>query len=308
VSALDVKLPFAGVVVWFDPDAAYTKVGKIGGTGNGTFVNLSDNPTRSECVVATAPTATIGEHVATAPAWLDVTREHRFVGWPTTSTLWTDDSVEGWLRPDLEPQRPTLGEMGAAAAEAILEDPENKLSVTPEGKVIAANVVDGSDLEDIEVLLESIQGKTNLIGAASTRHTSPVNEDGTIDIVQGDDYLGGRALQFSMVGYAGPTLTEDDDVAFAVMSAKDYDANGVDAALLLTTTGTLSVTVNEGVTTVAISIPLTSEQTAALPSSPTDDKYNLVYHVLIVDSAGHYQTPFLGGMNVKRRIAVGVLP
>lgn len=122
---------------------------------------------------------------------------------------------------------------------------------------------------------------------------NPVAEDGSIEIVEGDDYSTSdtnRALQWSS--------TDEDltgaTVAFEVCPTADYDAG----TGTFTSIGTGSVTAySGGINTIKVS--LTAAETGALATSPTLEKHHYTYRLKITLST-RVRTPFLGTMTVKR--------
>lgn len=106
----------------------------------------------------------------------------------------------------------------------------------------------GASVGEIEEALAPRFGAIEArLGAAVVEVTSPVVQDGTIRIVQGDDYLSidGRAIVSAIDG--APDLT-DATVTLRVSSGLDVEASSVDA----------------GGETQTVTIEMTSEQTAAL--------------------------------------------
>ncbi|HEV7299712.1 MAG TPA: hypothetical protein VGN72_10135 [Tepidisphaeraceae bacterium] len=207
-------------------------------------------------------------------------------------------------------RRPKLDEVATASAvataAAILLDPAQKLFTSTGGEVRSEGQPTQPDLAYIHTSLAAILGKVNQFGSSTLTHvTSPVKATGEIEIVQGDDYLAANPLTLpSIRNYIGPQL--DTVVQFAVMTASDYDKAGASATALLQVEATaLATTETDGTTTLTVTVPLTAAQTAALPSSPLQSRYNLVYHVLgtVVGTEDNY-SPYIGPMTVKRRIAV----
>lgn len=105
------------------------------------------------------------------------------------------------------------------------------------------------DLTPISDQLDEIQAKTDLIGSTQGNIDIPVSEDGTLTIIQGDDYDDSRPIVFTF-GAGTPTLSESDTVTLTLTKIVD---------------GKEALTIDGTVTDVdTVSFELTSEETAAL--------------------------------------------
>lgn len=149
--------------------------------------------------------------------------------------------------------------------------------------------------------LNAINARMNLIGSPNVKYVSPVNQDASAVIVQGDDYTGAQALQWSTTNYAGPDLA-GATLACGLMTTKAYNGDAA-AVEFLQVAGTVTVnTETDSSKTVIYSMPLTAAQTASLEASPIDDQYNWVVHLRATTAGGIKMTPMIVAMTVKRGI------
>lgn len=142
----------------------------------------------------------------------------------------------------------------------------------------------------------AIKAKTDRIGSVAVQVTSPVAEDGTVDVVEGDDYKGSLALSWTFEDWAGPAMTSGAAVELLIMTTSAYEAGTGTAAK--TVVGDFSV----NGTTVTITAELTSAETAALGPTPPADAFAYTYQIRCTASGGEIFTPALGAMTVMRRV------
>ncbi len=165
----------------------------------------------------------------------------------------------------------------------------------PVGSGIPINpAISGGGLTtDESDMLTSIFGK---LGSTTITVQSQVASNGTLTLVQGDDYYGTSSLTLTRTAWPGESIV-GGTVAFSMMTRAVYDA-GTGAAAL---TG-VSCTFTNGTTgsTIVVTIPLTAVQTAALTPSPAQNPLNYVYQVIATTSGGKLHTLFLGAATVKR--------
>ena len=135
------------------------------------------------------------------------------------------------------------------------------------------------------------------LNAVNVTIQSPVASDGTLEIVQGDDYAGDSALSISRT-WTGANLTGGTAV-FSVMPYASYIAGTGSATL-----ANVSCTFTGGTSgsTVVTTIPLTAAQTAALTPSPAEDPLNYVYQIVFTTTGGKKHTLFRGTMTVVRSV------
>lgn len=149
--------------------------------------------------------------------------------------------------------------------------------------------------------LSAIKAKTDQIGSITVTYTGAVASDGSAEIIQGDDYLGTRALSWTKTNYSGPSLVSAT-VQCALIAQSDYQAS-TSAAAVLTVSGTVVLTTeNDSSTTALFTVPLTATQTASLASTPPNDRCNYVGQIVAVDASGHRQTDFLVSVTVRRKV------
>lgn len=159
--------------------------------------------------------------------------------------------------------------------------------------------VDGDKTTATGGQVQAVKTKTDTIGSANMTVTSPVTEDGDVEIVAGDGYEtsgGNGPLTFTVTDYAGPDLT-DATAEFLLLEKSTYDG---DATSEGAATGTVAISVDG--TTITYTISLTAAETAALAPSPPADKYNYVYQLRVTPVAGEKFTPALGALQVKRQV------
>lgn len=137
-----------------------------------------------------------------------------------------------------------------------------------------------------------------IVSALADRHiviSSPVNETGTIEIWQGDDYAD-EDLQIPIEDYPYDDPSGYQELKFGLMLTSAYNAGTGEAALEVDATGELNST------TAVFTIELTDEQTEALTPSPALDSYNYTYQLRAVFHNGTKRTLTSGAATVKRKV------
>ena len=125
--------------------------------------------------------------------------------------------------------------------------------------------------------------------------SSPVNETGTMEIWQGDDYAD-EDLQIPVEDFSYDDPATYESIKFGLMLTSDYNAGTGEPALEVDATGELNST------TATFTIELTDEQTAALTPSPALDPYNYTYQLRAVFHGGNKRTIASGSATVKRKV------
>lgn len=132
------------------------------------------------------------------------------------------------------------------------------------------------------------------VGRATITPSGPVADDGSIEIVQGDDYTlaGGRALGWTIAGYAGEDIT-DATMELLAVEAASYDSGAGTPAL--TAAGSASFYGDD----LLLTVELTGEQTAELAPSPPAPSYQYTYQLRLTFASGHVMTAAIGAMSVR---------
>jgi hypothetical protein len=144
--------------------------------------------------------------------------------------------------------------------------------------------------------LQTIGSKTALIGSYAMTITSPFDRDGVLELVQGDDWPAGYALQFTGTNYTGFPLTGGTSELILVPTA-ERDVG--DLSNSVTFTGT----VVQNVQTVVCTFVLTAAQLAALGGSPPAGQCNYTYQVIGVASDGKTRTLKLASATVFAKLS-----
>lgn len=165
----------------------------------------------------------------------------------------------------------------------------------------------------IGTVVSSIQGSLGTsfasvlakLNAAIVRVTSPVVDDGSLEIVAGDDYRSadGKALAWTVRDWSGPALGTINVVLRFVRQA-DYLAAGTNShvSAALEVTGTVSAAGDDAL----FEVELTAEQSASLEAVASGaNRFNYVYQLVATDGDSHKQTMALGGATVKRGLISG---
>lgn len=102
------------------------------------------------------------------------------------------------------------------------------------------------------------------LGGSTITYNGPVAATGEISIYQGDDYTGSKAITWVIANYSGVNV-DGETLTFTLMTRAAYRRGG----------GSVDLEVNGAVvqdgTTVTITVPLSSAETAVLESSPPLD-------------------------------------
>lgn len=134
-------------------------------------------------------------------------------------------------------------------------------------------------------LTDTRASRLDLIGNVDVTFVSPVAADGTLTIVQGDDYTmaAGKQLQWRVENWAGANLA-GATMTLALIPTAAYNAGDNTPALAVEGAAELSGT------TAMFTAELTAAQTAALESSPPEGFYNYQYQVRVETAAGQRLT------------------
>ncbi len=145
--------------------------------------------------------------------------------------------------------------------------------------------------------LPTINERAALISAASIEVTSAVEDDGTINIVQGDAYTTAMGRQLTWTAdYTGTSAISDATLTFWAITRdgyKDVDGSGIQIG---------TVTGVEGTSDVALTVELTSAQTALLAGSTSKRQPTHRYEVRAEWSDGTENRLARGDMRVYPRI------
>lgn len=133
-----------------------------------------------------------------------------------------------------------------------------------------------------------------LSGQELTVHT-PVAEDGTLTLWQGDGYED-EDLLITIDDFTEEDPATYEALTFGLMLTSEYEAGTGESVLEVDATGELT----SGVATFAIE--LTSEQTDALTPSPALDPYNYTYQLLATYHGGKKRTIASGAATIKRKV------
>lgn len=135
------------------------------------------------------------------------------------------------------------------------------------------------------------------LGSTTVTVQNPVASNGTLTIVQGDDYASSSSLSLTR-SWSGISLV-GGSVEFTAQPSATYTA-GSGAATL----GPVACTFTGGGTgsTIVVTIPLTADQTGGLDVSPPSNPANYTYQVRGTTSGGQKATLFLGSMTVRRQV------
>lgn len=147
-----------------------------------------------------------------------------------------------------------------------------------------------------DAAVDSLQAIRDVLRGQNISVVSEVASNGSVTIVQGDDYTGAAAIVLTR-SWMGLDLT-GASATFAAMPTSDYEMGGRTATL-----GPLPCQLSYSGGTVTVTIALTSAQTAALLSSPPRRSFQYEYEVEATTAGGQKQTLFLGVMNVRQQVA-----
>ena len=216
----------------------------------------------------------------------------------------------------------TAAQAGTDAAAKVLAVPANLLVTSATGQVQASNLAadtnDWSDAEKAQIrdalgvdgdktaadggslaaTLQAIKAKTGLIGSSQVQFVGSVNDDGTLDLVAGDDYLlaNGKQLAWRVDDWGGASLA-GASMVLALVATADYEGGSVAAELVAN--GTVAM---DGQAASFIA-ELAAEQTLSLSTSPPGVHYNYVYQVRVVTAAGNRLTITTNSVHVEPGVA-----
>jgi hypothetical protein len=168
----------------------------------------------------------------------------------------------------------------AAALSNVSIDLGDAEIVVPPESIIGAFLVTISGTVEVNSLvarLNAIQARTNLLGSARVTVSSPVAENGVMEIWRRDDYEGAQALRWRFEDYTGPALSS---AVLRFLPTSDYLA------------GKGTPTVIEGGTAVmdgddlVVTVDLPGDITAELPTNPPNDLFNHTYTLRGVTTTG----------------------
>jgi len=137
-----------------------------------------------------------------------------------------------------------------------------------------------------------------IVAALSDREVtihSPVAEDGTITLWQGDGYSD-EALQITVQEFSEEDPATYQALTFGLMLTSDYEAGTGTSSLEVSATGELTSNV------ATFTIELTNDETDALSPSPADDRYNYTYQLVATLHNGDHRTIASGAATVKRKV------
>jgi hypothetical protein len=190
----------------------------------------------------------------------------------------------------------------AGAAQTASESADGKLDAKPTAEEIdeALSEAHGEGdwagiglSEEDAATLAGIRAKTDLIGSQAVEFSGPIEADGSMELVQGDDYLvsNGKALGWAVENWGGPNL-EGATVRLVLVTQADYEAGSLEPALEVVGSCQLA-----GVDA-TFTAELTGAQTAALEASPPEAFYNYVAQLRVTTAAGAILTIATGAVHV----------
>lgn len=182
---------------------------------------------------------------------------------------------------------------GALPAEAFDNQPAAVVELTEEQiEEISNDVVAG-----VSDALDVITAKTNLITAGSISIVSAVEDDGTVNLVQGDAYTTAMGRQLTWTAdYGGTQAIADATLTFWVVARDGYKDNDGSGLQLGTVTG------SEGTSDVALTVELTSADTALLEGLHTNRQPTHRYEIRAEWTGGVVNRLARGDLRVYPRI------
>lgn len=143
-------------------------------------------------------------------------------------------------------------------------------------------------------LLSEVLARVN---AARITYQGPISNTLTATIIQGDTYTTSD-LVWTVEDYTGPSVSGSTG-KLRICKLEDFNEDGAVSAEL-----EVDATASMVGADLVITSALTAAQTAALESSPPDDKWNYVYQVVLTLSGGSVLTPdrATGAMTVNKRV------
>jgi hypothetical protein len=148
----------------------------------------------------------------------------------------------------------TAASLANVPAPAVDLDPQtirDAMKLAPTAGAAAAGSVDAH--------LDTIEAKTNTIGAGAVAYTSPMLAGGDATIYAGQDHTGSRALTWAVTGYAGPALA-GNTAKLRIQRASWWLRSAASRKASME----YSATVTQSGTDVSVSVSLTDAQTSAI--------------------------------------------
>lgn len=135
------------------------------------------------------------------------------------------------------------------------------------------------------------------LNASVVQVSGPVAPDGSLPIVQGDDYrtADGRALSWTIADWSGPDV-DDIQIELRLVKRANYEAGA--AAAEQTIAGAIAMAGADAL----VSVDLTSAQSAALEAVSWPVKHNYVYQLVAIDVDDHEITLRLGPATITQRV------
>jgi hypothetical protein len=167
-----------------------------------------------------------------------------------------------------------------------------KLAINASGQVEASNT---DAVITANASIAAIKSKTDTIGGLSITWSSNVDMNGTMTLVQNDDYPAGYGIVCTATGYSGPSLTGGTSKLY-IQPKGEFVIGGYSADLEITGT------VSQNGTTVTCTFVLTAAQTNTLSGSVSGTVTHY-YKCVGITSAGSYRkTLSAGDAEVLRNI------
>ncbi len=163
------------------------------------------------------------------------------------------------------------------------------------GKALADAAAGGSSVicgDATQVKQDQILAKLSNVSVVVV---NPVASNGSISIIQGNDYTGAAALVLSR-SWSGLDLT-GATATFSAIPLPDYEQGGRPATFGPIPCG---FTYSGGTATATVS--LSAADTAAMRSVPPARSFNYRYEIRVTTTGGLKQTLFLGQMNVTQQV------
>lgn len=145
---------------------------------------------------------------------------------------------------------------------------------------------------------DAIQVKTDQLSPGRIMVQSPVLQNGTIEIVAGDDYSvsAGTPLEIRITDYVGMSLV--DATAELRITTEDKYNEGTSTSELTVTDPSPEMQGADAVFT----FEMTAAQTVALATSPPDDQLNHTHQLAVIAAGGEVHTALVGALTVKERV------
>jgi len=205
----------------------------------------------------------------------------------------------------------SFGSLVSSVASAILAVPANLLKTNASGQVETSNELEtaaiatavwakltsalttaGSVGKWLLETLGAVKAKTDYIGAGMVTWSSPVDTDGTMELIQGDDY---DTLTEIITDYTGPDLS-GSTIVLRLLPVASWNAGTLVGELEINGTFTVNGT------TVTCLFALTAAETAALESAPPKERYNYKWQVVATKSGKIWTvSPGIGSANIVHR-------